>query len=155
MKKVAGNWYMHKTNLFDIAKLPSRQITILNKADDLMTASGHDYEVIKFNTKTKKLSLIEAYEWNSLYEPIVGRSFIFPDDLLVGEYKIISGGKQVYHQKHLFMDPDNCTGFNYHQSEERTELLESIAMVKQNKNKIGWLDYWRGLLDLYSLPYYM
>lgn len=149
MKKVMNNYYVHKSNryeLFNICLEVEHIKKIVNGLDGFF-----DYEIIKYDMLNHKLSLIKSPDWDTSNEPIVGDSIIF--DLTIGSdlsdtpYKKINARKnnpQIYHNKWMFVS-DNYKGFDIDKAKKRTELWNLIPNI--NKRKIGNKNYWISLLN--------
>lgn len=154
-KKICGVLYFHKSNDPAIKAQPCQFHEAYGRAVRWMVSHDKSYEVVKYNTKTQRFSLIDAVEWNELYEPIVGASYNFDEDGVI--VKIIPNNKQVYHQKHLFVT-DDYNGFSCEESIKRTKIIEALPEIKEIKNiksRIGSLSFWGDLLDRNNLPVYM
>lgn len=155
MKKVVYCRYVHKSNYEELARVMNlRLFSALSWCMEYAKSNNLPFEIIKYDTKQYKVSLINAIDWDTLYEPIVGDSHNFDISLEPKYLKTIKGGKTVYHRKHEFVGSD-YTGFDIQDSIKRTETLEAIPEINNNKNSIGSLRIWRQLLDKYNLPVYM
>lgn len=152
MKKVGFNCYVHKTGLNDLYKTIGPD-AMKRVQDALCYMFEHDkpFEVVKYNTKSGDISLIDAIGWKERYEPIVGTSVIFKAD---GTIKERPNGKQVYHMKEVFV-PEWYTGFDIEEAERRTKLLNAFPYIKENKSRMGSLEWWTTFLKAYHLPTYM
>ncbi len=148
-KKVGFAYYVHKSNLaelFSIVKIEDREhiIRVMDLAKMYLLI---DFDIVKFDSKTKNVSLIECPTWNTLNEPIVGDSYCFHLDY---SYKVIKGGTKVYHNKWQFVS-DGYNGFDVEYAKERTKLWNNIPNIKNYKSKIGNKDFWYSLLEEYNL----
>lgn len=154
-KKIAKCVYFHKSNTPAIEAQNDTFKEAYKKAVGFMIKNNHPFEVIKIDGLANHFSLINAVGWDKLYEPVVGDSRIFDYN---GDYiKTITGGKTVYHQKHLFVDND-YTGFSRFESEFRTTIIEFLPEVKETKgikSKIGSLSFWNDFRFRNNLPAYM
>lgn len=152
MKKVGCCMYFHKSNIREMAILLDDETkSRLTEAAKWMNEHDKPFEVIKVNSKTQDITLLNAIDWNERYEPIVGDSIKFSLD---GKIRGLKGGYAVYHQKHLFVS-DDYTGFDLFASYNRTLKLETLYKVKHFKKKIGSVKYWNEILEFYQLPVYM
>lgn len=148
IKKVGKSLYAHKSNLKELLLNldENQQKNLLN----LLKFNGHlciQYDIIKYNQETNKISLIECNTWEVLYEPIVGDSYCFSSD---NSYKIIRGGTKVYHNKWQFVSED-YTGFDIKIAKNRTKEWENIPEIVKNKSRIGNKKYWYEILQKYGL----
>lgn len=152
MKKVAYNLYVHKSNLEDLYITIGREAMMrVQNAISYMFEHEYPFEVIKYNLKTGDISLINAIGWRERYEPIVGDSIMFKAD---GTIKERTGGKQVYHMKEVFVS-EGYTGFDVEEAKRRTKLLNAFPYIKENKSRMGSLEWWSMFLKAYHLPTYM
>lgn len=152
MKKVSNNLYVHKSNLEELYITIGKEAMVrVQNAIICMFDSNRPFEIVKYNIKTGDISLIDAVGWNERYEPIVGTSVLFKPD---GTTKERPNGKQVYHMKEVFV-PEGYTGFDVEEAKRRTKLLNAFPYVKENKSRIGSLEWWTMFLKAYHLPTYM
>lgn len=140
MKKVGYSLYVHKSNLSELLNklIDEDKIRLLT----LLHSVNIEYDIIKFDIKTKNISLILCPTWNTLNEPIVGDSYCYHED---GTVKIIKGGTKVYHNKWQFVSND-YKGFNVEESKKRTLEWNKITYIKDMKSKIGNKEYWYQVL---------
>lgn len=153
MKKVRENLYVHKSNLSELyCALPKYEIPPIQPI--FTWAYDHDFpfEVVKYNLIQKTISLINAEGWNERFEPIVGDSVMY--DQYKKTFKTKKGGFQVYHMKEVFVHPD-YRGFYVEEAKQRTELLNSLEIIRKSKSKMGFLKWWDNFLKEYNLPVYM
>lgn len=145
MKKVGYASYVHKSNLNELFRsIDSEDRDLIVRIIDLARMILFlDFDIVKFDNKTKNVSLIQCSTWDILNEPIVEDSYCFHPDL---SYKIIKGGTKVYHNKWQFVS-DNYKGFNIEEAKDRTKQWNSIPNIKSMKSKIGNKDYWYRLLE--------
>lgn len=148
IKKVVSNLYVHKSNLSELLSYldKNQQIFLLNLLD-YTRQNLINYDIIKYNLKNDRISLIECETWNTLNEPIVGDSYCFYPDY---SYKLIKGGTKVYHNKWQFVSSD-YTGFNIEKAKKRTCDWQKISEIRSNKSKIGNKKYWYAILTKYGL----
>ncbi len=157
MKRVVYARYIHVSAVDELRSVTdSETYYAILGCMHYANSQGWTYDIVKYDTKAHTMSLIEAWDWDTRYEPIIGRSYVFDlSDPLSPVYRSSTkGGTTVYHRKHEFVAPD-YTGFDIQQSIERTETLEAIPEIHNNKNRIGSLRLWTQLLAKYNLPTYM
>lgn len=154
MKKVGSCLYVHKSNRQEL--FADKHISE-NDYEHIRTIvlgmdGFYDYEVIKYDYKSRRLSLIKSPDWNTSNEPIVGNSLVY--DISVGKdlsdtpKKSVNASKnnpQIYHSKELFVS-DKYDGFDIDKARKRTEEWSRIPNL--DKKKIGRLNYWIWLLKL-------
>lgn len=140
LKKVGYAFYAHKSNLGEF--LNELNEDEQNRIEYILATAKHPYAILKYDKKTKNLSLIECETWDILNEPIVGDSHLYKKDHSV---KIIKGGKTVYHSKELFVQ-ENYSGFNVEKAKQRTKEWNQIPNIKTLKSKIGNVYFWYQLL---------
>lgn len=148
-KKVGFAYYVHKSNLselFSLCDIECRE-HIIRVIDLAKMYLWLDFDIVKFDSKTKNVSLIRCSTWDTLNEPIVEDSYCFHPDL---SYKVIKGGTKVYHNKWQFVS-ENYNGFDVELAKKRTELWNSIPNVKEYKSKICNKDFWYALLREHNL----
>lgn len=151
MKKVMNTYYVHKSNRWELFKLPfftEQAKRIVNGLDGFL-----DYQIIKYDWFNHKLSLIKSPDWDTANEPIVGNTYVFDlsqgNDLSDTPKKIIKGrtnNPQIYHNKWMFV-ADDYNGFDIEKAKERTKLWNSIPNISEHKCRIGNQNYWFELLD--------
>lgn len=140
IKQVGYSFYAHKSNISELYyKLDIEDRRILM---DVLNHSNYNYDIIKYDKKTKNVSLIVCNTWDLLNEPIVGDSHCYKID---GTVTLIKGGTKVYHNKWQFVS-DDYTGFDIIKSKKRTEEWNKINGIKLLKSKIGNKDFWYKLL---------
>ena len=170
IKKVAGNYYTHCSNLneleyelcgFDgtnqkLTYLQSFQKHIESIIPDIKQANY----VLKYNTKNDNITICEVSGWDTnqemnkeLYEPIIititkctpvhsgAHSFYW----YIGKTKK-RNKQQVQHNKWQFVSED-YKGFDIEKSKERTRQWNSIPNIKALKCKIGYKDFQYELLN--------
>ncbi len=147
MKKVGYAYYVHKSNLDELLMQVQEKdkeliFSIIDFAESFLS-----FEIVKFDSRTKNVSLIQCSTWNVLHEPIVEDSYCFHSDF---SYKVIKGGTKVYHNKWQFVSP-TYIGFDIDRAKKRTELWNSLPNIKNLKSKIGNKDFWYALLKQYNL----
>ena len=151
MKKVSKNYYVHRSDFTSLLPLMDsyEKMSLLSWGISYLYTYGFAWDVCKYNFHSETFTFIHCPTWDTLYEPIVGEQYLFKE---YGESPILKeGGKQVYHQKHLFV-ADDYEGFDIQISEERTALLEIIPWYRENKSKIGNRIVWEDFLSAYNLP---
>lgn len=140
IKQVGYNFYVHKSNIFELySKLDIEDMNILI---NVLKGSNYIYDVIKYDKRTKNVSLIECKTWDILNEPIVGDSHCYRID---GTVRLVKGGTKVYHNKWQFVSND-YVGFSVEESKRRTKEWNKINGIKLLKSKIGNKDFWYKLL---------
>ena len=157
MKRVVYARYIHKSAVDEfLSTMGSDTYDTIRGCMNYASSQGWTYDIVKYDTKAETVTLIEAWGWDTRYEPTIGRSYLFDvSDPLNPVYRLASkGGITVYHRKHEFVSP-NYTGFDLQQSRNRTDTLEAIPEVHDNKSRIGSLKNWMTLLKKYNLPVYM
>ena len=144
MKKVGYAFYVHKSNLSELfSNLDEKDRDYIVRVMDLARmVLLIDFDIVKFDNKTRNVSLIQCSTWNSLHEPIVEDSYCFHPDF---SYKIIKGGTKVYHNKWQFVGKD-YQGFDIERAKLRTKEWNSISNIKNLKSKIGNKEFWYSLL---------
>jgi hypothetical protein len=151
MKKIGYCRYVHKSNLDEllnsIPKIEGKTVQgLINQY-----STNWEFEVVKYDSKSKKLSLIQSPNWNTANEPTVGDSLVINTDTLKTSIFKKKVHEQIYHQKELFVN-ENYTGFDVQKAKERTKLWKSkIENLKEHTNKIGYRWYWNELLDIYNI----
>lgn len=144
VKKVAYAYYVHKSNIDELLRMLNEKdrelvVSIIDTARMYLML---DFDIVKFDTKSKNTSLIQCSTWNSLNEPIVGDSYCFHSNF---DYKVIKGGTKVYHNKWQFVS-DDYQGFSIDEAKQRTKDWNSIPNISNMKSKIGNIDFWYNLL---------
>lgn len=155
MKKVVNCYYVHTSNVDELMPIiaQNNDIELLSWATSYMYYHQLRWEVLKYDVKKHTFSLISCPTFDVRYEPIVGDSYLFKEHSVAPKW--ISGGTTVYHQKHLFVNEVNYNGFDVKESWARTQLLESIPWIKENKSRMGSKRIWEEFLVSYGLKKYM
>lgn len=148
MKKVGSTLYVHKSNIGELLSKISTEDA--GRIREIMDHFTKNYEVVKFNLKAKKLSLIESPNWDTVNEPDVGTSYCF-SDISCGEYKIVAASGKIYHSKWMFVAPD-YGGFDVRAAKRRTAEWNSIPDISEHRKKIGSKKYWHALLSENRIP---
>lgn len=143
MKKVGSTLYVHKSNIGELLSKISTEDAM--HIQGIMKGFGKDYEIVKFDPKTKKLSLIESPNWDTANEPDVGNSYCF-SDVSCETFKTVKASGKIYHSKWLFVAPD-YEGFDVGKAKERTEEWNSIPDISEHRKRIGSKKYWHELLS--------
>ena len=144
MKKVGSNLYVHKSNINELLSFvpENDRNLIISIMDTARMYLGLDFDVVKFDLRTKNISLIQCPTWDVLHEPIVEDSYCFHPDL---SFKVIKGGTKVYHNKWQFVS-DDYIGFDVEKEKLRTKEWNNIPNIKDYKSRIGNKDFWYRLL---------
>ena len=178
IKKVAGNYYVHCSNLneleyelcgFDgtnqkLHYLQTFQKHIKSIIPDIKNANY----VLKYNTKNDNITICEVSGWDTnqimskeLHEPIIitttkcapistgAHSFYW----YIGKTKRPKK-QQVYHNKWQFVS-EGYIGFDVEKSKERTKQWNSVPDIKELKCKVGYKDFWYELLNKNNMPIYV
>jgi hypothetical protein len=151
MKKVGYCKYVHKSNLAELLN----SVSDLEREPIKELISQHstywNFEVVKYDSKTKNLSLIQSLNWNTANEPTVGDSLIINIVTLKISISKMKTREQIYHQKELFVS-ENYSGFDVQKAKARTQLWKSkIQNLSQHKTRMGYRWYWNELLDMYNI----
>lgn len=154
MKKINSCCWVHKSNvqeLFEvIQKIDKGNTYYLDKVKNVLDDYFMEIEIIKYDVKYHKLSLIASPNWNSTFEPFVGVSYFwdFDDNCR----KIIQPRKnnpQIYHQRYLFVNHD-YDGFDVEADFQRRKHYEQF-LTKEDVKKIGNYDYWKQFCEKHGI----
>ena len=166
MKKVGNCYYFHKSDMDTLREfIRTKTISgerVFYDAFFMQFQSDIPFDVIKINTRPKavghkmcidpSVSFIQVIGWDTLYEPIVGDSYNYRYDFIedkVELFKVVKGNNKVYHHKWMFVN-ETYKGFDIEKSKQRSKKYEEIQEIKDNKLRIGNLDYWKSIMDKYS-----
>ena len=178
IKKVAGNYYAHCSNLneleyelcgFDGTNQKLHYLQTFQKHIKSIIPDIHNANyVLKYNTKNDNITICEVSGWDTnqimtkeLHEPIIitttkcvpistgAHSFYWYIDKTKRPKK-----QQVYHNKWQFVS-ENYKGFDVEKSKERTKQWNAIPNIKALKCKIGYKDFWYELLNENNLSIYV
>lgn len=151
MKKVGTCLYVHKSNRWELYNNKRTEKDREHMKCIITAMEGFFYyQVIKYDYKTRKLSLIQSLDWDKANEPTVGQSIIF--DLSIGkdltdtpkkQIKARTKNPQIYHNKWMFVG-SSYSGFDIDKAKQRTKEWNSIPNL--DKKKIGNKDYWTQIL---------
>lgn len=100
--------------------------------------SDFDYTVVKLNQVNHTVSFIQAAEFDTVPEPIVGRVIVVKPDG-TSRHMNPPDDPYIYHHKWLFV-ADDYEGFDVEQSKSRSRAW--MAMDKIDRKKIGRKSYW-------------
>lgn len=178
IKKVAGNYYTHCSNLneleyelcgFDGTNQKLHYLQTFQKHIKSIIPDIHNANyVLKYNTKNDNITICEVLGWDTnqimskeLHEPIIitttkcvpistgAHSFYW----YIGKTKRPKK-QQVYHNKWQFVS-ENYKGFDVEKAKERTKQWNAIPNIKALKCKIGYKDFWYELLNENNLSIYV
>lgn len=105
----------------------------------------HPYNVVRFNRVGKRVSFIEAPDFDTVHEPTVGHITTFRVN---GHGCVSRRSNAIYHHKWLFVD-DKYTGFDVQESFDRSE--EWISHSRIDYSRIGSKGYWRRLCSHWGM----
>lgn len=143
MKVVCGAYYVHKSNLNELFdKVHDKDLEALIQNTDI------DYDVVKYDKGN--VTLIKASDWDTANEPLIDYTVLFKAGNLSEPGIKRMNGRQIYHNKWMFVSPD-YTGFNVEEAKERTAIWNSIPDIKSHKSRIGNKTYWISLLNRYGI----
>lgn len=147
MKKVCNNWYVHISNTLELYdyiafKCGQAECQRVNETVNLLRKKFPEGNIIKYNSKTKDITIIGSRDWNTANEPEIHWSYI---QKYTGEGVYYKGKGQIYHNKWQFVAED-YKGFDVQKAKERTDEWNSIPNIKSHKSKIGYKNYWVQLL---------
>lgn len=141
MKKISGVVYIHKsaTN-----QLTSELLSLVNQAEKMLVKN---YDIIKVDSKNKKVSFIQSPDWDTAREPLVGDAYNV--DITTEKIKIIKSKGQIYHHKWMFVNED-YQGFDVEESKRWSDTWTKV-IPKELKTKIGYKKNWDKILKEYGL----
>ena len=144
VKKAGSCVYSHRSNIKELNEnlMRSKDKTYWAQKWEVIVKFLKLHEtcnIIKVDKTNRSITLIESPDFDTAFEPIVGRSIRL--DLHTGKISTQKNGNKVYHSKEMFV-ADKYTGFDIAKAKERTILWNSIPGIRTEKNKIGNLNYW-------------
>jgi hypothetical protein len=152
IKKIGDNWYVHYTNIKELRQAVEKRGTDPSFSSRLNYWNFFnrevDADVIKYNIKTKDITLIESKNWWFANEPDVGKALKIDFN---ENTKIIQPRGQIYHHRHMFManpleTKSPCELRVIGESQQRKKVIDKIPNIKNLKNKIGYKKFWENLL---------
>lgn len=158
-KKIGSVYWVHKSNtqeLFDIIdKVDNGDTYYLNRIKNILRNNlnnpcGVKFDIVKYDVKQHRLSLIKSSNWDQNFEPFVDASHIWSLDN--GDYRVIKPRKnnpQIYHQRYLFVSHD-YNGFDVEADYQRRKYYEQF-LTKDDVKKIGNYDYWKQFCEKYEI----
>lgn len=158
IKKVGDNWYVHYTNIEELKEEIKKRGTDPSFSSRLTYWNFFnkeiDADVIKYNIKTKNITLIESKNWWTTNEPDVGKALKID---FQENTKIIPPRGQIYHHRHMFManplkTKSPCELKVIAESQQRKKIIDKIPNIKCLKNKIGHKKFWEALLAENNIP---
>ncbi|MEZ8733858.1 hypothetical protein [Vibrio sp. 10N.239.312.D08] len=137
-KKIGSNVWLHK----------SSQHTLLSADEiDRVVGSGFEYDVVRIDLKSRKLTLIKCVDFDLTHEPVLVESL----NLDTGKITKQGANPLIYHHKYLFVTPEYA-GFCYHQSKQRGELWQSLSpRTRDFSSRIGRREFWYKWLRIQKL----
>lgn len=150
-KVICGTKYIHKSAFTSLDDNEKQFINSkIDSVEDFCALGTFLYDIIKFNIKENKLSLIQSPDWDSATEPTVGDSVSIKNNGTL--YFKKSNNKQIYHHKWLFVC-DDYAGFDVKKSkwwsnywEYHPYILKLKNEDKYFKSKIGNKSYFEKIL---------
>ena len=141
VKRIYHRCYVHKSNLQELFSLLSYlDIERIKRIFSIPEIKNFDWCIIRYNIKTKEISVSKSSNWDTANEPDIEESIKVGLDNKV----IFTKAKgQIYHSKELFV-ADDYTGFDIEKAKSRTMLWNTIPNI--DKSRIGWKKYWINLL---------
>ncbi|MFS1426774.1 hypothetical protein LMH73_006235 [Vibrio splendidus] len=118
----------------------------------LITRQEIDFNptVIRLDTKTKAVSLIQCDDFDTEHEPTLGKVVTFKADGQAST-SLASNNKLIYHHKWQFVRPD-YQGFNYKEAKMRSYVWKSVLGTnKAISSRIGRQLYWNDFLTDHRL----
>jgi len=99
---------------------------------------GHEWEVVRYNTKTGEVALISCPDFETAPEPVVGDSVLVKAD---GSAKLTPGGRTVYHMKEVMAPPGHFPDEDY--LKRRTKVIQRLKSEgKINARTMGHIRQW-------------
>lgn len=149
-KKIGGRVYLHKSALKLIPK--DIQTWIKDQIKDHLGTV--EYDIVSFDANGN-LSLMQAYGWDTIDEPLIIRAIKIGND---GKIKVTDYSNRdnvpIYHHKWMFVSPD-YKGFDVTESKRRSIFWQSHPVVQRLKkddpsfkSKIGYSKYWDALMEM-------
>lgn len=142
-KNINPNIWFHKDYISDFMPLNEYQ-NYIN-----LLPENFDFNIIKFDTKSKDLSFIYSPNFDSSHEPIVSDSYKIKEKN--GTLELCKMTKEqkdplIYHHKWLFVKED-YKGFDIEESKRRSiEWKSVLGKNPQVTSKIGRLSFWKNWL---------
>lgn len=143
MKKIGNAVYMHRLSIEKLG-VPMYMVHAFVKK---MTEIGFfDWNIIKWDKKNKKVTGINAINWDKDHEPEIVKTVIY--DHRMRSVKQLKGRGQIYHHKWMFVDED-YPFFDVDESRARTEWINTVVKKHPNydSHKIGYKAYWEKLIS--------
>lgn len=141
VKKVMKSLYVHKSNLKELFDNIDDG-TVIERIQKIIKNFDKPFEIVKYDSITGNISLIDSPDWDTVNEPTVGDSYTYKPD---GSVSYRKGGTQVYHNKWQFVAPD-YTGFDIEKAKQRTKEWNAIPDIRDHKSRIGYKNYWHDYL---------
>jgi len=132
-KKVAFCHYVHKSALKQ-SDIPNDVIA----AAKIFIPKSFKYDVIKWDSRTDRVTFTQSPDWDTADEPVVGDRWTVEPEKETKFRRMNPNNPQIYHHKWMFVK-DNYKGFDVEESKKRSEAWEKL---KPNKSKIGYKKYW-------------
>jgi len=98
----------------------------------------YDYDVVKYNRRTKAVSFVQCPQFDLEPEPSIGGMVMVHADGTL-QRRAVSSDPLIYHHKWLFV-ADDYAGFDVAASKCRSAAWLALADV--DKSRIGRRSYW-------------
>jgi hypothetical protein len=132
-KYINGKLYFHKQYAEEL--LTSDQLEIVSYMDSIIP---FDYNCITLNMKSNTLSLVEAPDFDTAREPVVGR--IFYQAAEESTNRISNFYTNIWHHKWLWVKND-YEGFDVRESWEWSKKwLSVLVTMAEGSNNENWLN---------------
>ena len=143
MKTIGNSSYIHRLS---VGNLGVPRVYINAFIDALNSIGFRDWEIVKWNKKSKKLTAIKTEEWNEAYEPELLRLALY--DCRRKRIRELETKGQIYHHKWMFVD-ETYPFFDIEESKARTEWINTVVAnhPDYDNKKIGNKVYWEKLLN--------
>lgn len=138
-KLIGGQLYVHEQYANEVAPIMGMK-DWLRRAIDI--ASDWDFEVVKFDPKVNKISLLQSPDWNTSPEPQVTAAIIVDQEQNTKRWNAPTSGV-IYHHKWLFVK-DDYKGFDVEESKDRSRHWMKVMDENPDLSysKIGSKAYW-------------
>lgn len=152
MKKIGTTVYMHRSYLGT-----KECMDILPKElhDHLLEQRLYDWTVLKYDTKTRKCSVIYCAYFETQREPIIYESHqlheVIPSKWAIHKHRYYTTqhNRPIYHHKWMLV-PKGYDRFDIEESKEWSKKWEK-CIEKGDKKKIGYKKGWDEFLEKHKL----
>ncbi len=150
MRRVCSLGWVHRSNIGELLEFAEKDAAAVL---GVLGATEEPYDVVKFDRRNRRLSLITCPEFDSVWEPGVEDVAVYRLGRWKGspapDCRTRRRGCQVYHRREDFVAP-GYAGFDLEAARRRTRMLSAIPGL--DRRRAMYASYWAGFLADHGIP---